>query len=184
MGGMRLALASLAAAAACSSGIIGGPGGGGSGSNGGGAVDAASDAHGPVWIDASSSGSGSGSSSDCRPPVTAYGDGHHNTGRNCMDSCHNHGFTLAGTLYTTATNNTGFPGATITVQDANNQTIDVVVQANGNFYTSQAIAYPALVRASSCPYSTHMTATIANGACNSQACHQQSGGAQGQIHLP
>ena len=48
-----------------------------------------------------------------RPPF-----GHHNTGKNCFDNCHNHGFTLAGTLYTNATGNTGFAGASITVTDS------------------------------------------------------------------
>ena len=40
-------------------------------------------------------------------------------GKSCFQSCHNHGFTLAGTLYTNATGNTGFVGATMTVTDNN-----------------------------------------------------------------
>ena len=58
-----------------------------------------------MWVDAPP---GQGPAADCRPPVTQYDTGHHNTGRNCLDSCHNHGFTLAGTLYTGALNNTGY----------------------------------------------------------------------------
>ena len=101
-----------------------------------------------------------------------------------MDSCHNHGFTLAGTLYTGVLNNTGFAGATITIKDSASRTIDLVVQANGNFYTSQAISFPAVVMASACPQGVKMTGQVANGACNTTACHAQVGGAAGQIHLP
>nr|MBA3465409.1 hypothetical protein [Deltaproteobacteria bacterium] len=134
-----------------------------------------------MWADAPP---GQGPAADCRQPVTGYGTGHHNTGRNCMDSCHNHGFTLAGTLYTGVLNNTGYAGATITIKDSANRTIDLVVQANGNFYTAQAITFPAVVMASACPQGTKMIGQITNGACNTAACHAQVGGAAGQIHLP
>lgn len=157
----------------------GAPPGGGPGSDAAGPIDAPGG--GPHWIDAASGGS---NTSDCKAPVTGYGDGRHNTGRDCFDSCHAHGFTLAGTLYTSATNNTGFAGATITIRDSQNQTLDVVVQANGNFYTKAPIAFPVVVMASACPYSVKMTASAANGRCNSTACHAQSGGPAGQIHLP
>lgn len=166
--------------AACSAEPIDGGGGGGSGSDAG--LDARTDGGGgPVWVDAAI---GDGGNNDCEPRVTTYGGGHHNTGQDCLQSCHNHGFTLAGTLYTSPTNNTGFAGATITIRDSNNVTHDVVVQANGNFYTSAAIAFPAVVMASACPYSAKMTATVANGRCNTAACHAQANGAAGQIHLP
>lgn len=166
--------------AACSVGSD--AGGRDAGGGRGGALDAASDAPGPMWIDAMP-GAGSGSN-DCRPPATGYGDGRHNTGRNCMDACHEHGFTLAGTVYTSPTNNTGYAGATITVKDANDVTYEIVVQANGNFWTSQPIAFPAVVMASSCPYEAKMNGPITNGACNTAACHAQQDGAAGQIHLP
>jgi hypothetical protein len=59
----------------------------------------------------------------------------------------------------------------------------MVAQTNGNFYTSQAIAFPISVYASECPTSTPMTATIAtgNGGCNKLGCHAT--GAQGHIKL-
>lgn len=162
--------------AACNVGDMGGP-------SGGGGSDAMTDGRGsgPMWVDAPP---GQGPAADCRQPVTGYADGHHNTGRNCLDSCHNHGFTLAGTLYTGAFNNTGYAGATITIKDSANRTVDVVVQADGNFFTAQPIAFPAVVMASSCPYGTKMTAQVTNGACNTSGCHAQTGGAAGQIHLP
>jgi len=174
---MRAAL--LVCLAACTAGDLG-PG---SGSQSG-ATDAQIDGHtGPVWVD-SSVGSGGGPFPGCRNMVSGVGNGEHNTGRNCMDGCHNHGFTLAGTVYTSPSNNTGYAGATITIIDAQNRMIDVVVQANGNFYTSQSIAFPALVMATSCPYGVMMNGQINSGACNTGACHAQSGGAAGQIHLP
>jgi hypothetical protein len=176
---MRAVLACCLLVAACSVGDGGGGGGGGSGGGGG---DASTDGSGgPVWVDAAP---GQGGMTECKDPVTGYGDGHHNTGRNCMDGCHNHGFTIAGTLYTNPTNNSGYAGATITLKDSANRTIDVVVQADGNFYTSQAVSFPAIVMASSCPYGVKMTASVANGACNTAACHAQQNGAAGQIHLP
>lgn len=179
MEGMRAALAGCLVLAACNVGGPGGGGGGGGGNGDGGPSDGRGS--GPVWIDAPP---GQGPAADCRQPTTTYGPGEHNTGRNCMDGCHNHGFTLAGTLYTGVLNNTGYAGATITVKDSANRTIDVVVQANGNFYTSAAISFPAIVMASACPQGTKMNSQIANGACNTAACHAQVGGAQGQIHLP
>ena len=135
----------------------------------------------PVWLDAAL-GTDGGAFPNCRMPVTGYGDGHHNTGKNCMDGCHNHGFTVAGTVYTSATNNTGYAGATVTLTDKNNQVIDLVVQANGNFYTKNAVAFPVKVMATSCPYGAPMTADSTTGACNT--CHAQAGGSAGQMHLP
>lgn len=178
MDGMRAVLAACLALAACNVGDTPGGSGGGGGGNGDGGPG---DGSGPMWVDAAP---GQGPAADCRQPTSTYGNGKHNTGRNCMDGCHNHGFTLAGTLYTGVLNNTGYPGATITIKDSSNTTIDVVVQANGNFYTTQPIAFPAVVMASSCPQGTKMTGQVANGACNTAACHAQVGGAAGQIHLP
>jgi hypothetical protein len=115
--------------------------------------------------------------------VTAgLSSGHHNAGQNCMDSCHNHGFTVAGTLYAGANSNTAVVGATITVKDANGQTVDVVTQQNGNFYTSTQVAFPLTVMASSCPNATKMTAQVAQGGggCNQSGCHN----AALKMHLP
>lgn len=118
----------------------------------------------------------------CKNLAAANGNGHHNAGQDCLNGCHNHGFTLAGTLYD-AGGTTALPGGTITVKDANGTKFDMVAASNGNFYTSQAIAFPITVYASSCPTSSPMTASIAsgNGGCNKSGCH--SSGAQGHIHL-
>jgi hypothetical protein len=154
-------------------------GGGGGSDSGTRPPDAKVDAPKLMWVDSSS---GSGNGLPCKNPATPPNDGHHNTGKSCFDNCHNHGFTLAGTLYTNDTGNTGFSGATITVTDSNNQTINIVTSLNGNFYTSQPMAYPVLVMASSCPSATKMNVAVASTgrACNS--CHL--GGTSMQMHLP
>jgi hypothetical protein len=150
---------------------------------GGGAIDAAvsdgrADAQAIRWIDAAP---GTGNNLPCENPVMPVPqNGHHNTGKSCFQSCHNHGFTLAGTLYTNATGNTGFGGATISVTDAANKTIKVVVNSNGNFYTSDSLTFPVLVIASSCPSAKRMNGSTPNGNCN--ACHV--GGTNDQMHLP
>jgi hypothetical protein len=160
--------------AACDIGNTGpGTGGGGNG------PDAALDSSGPMWADAPV---GSGSNGPCENPVTTYGDGHHNAGKDCEQGCHNHGFTVSGTLYTNANGNTGYPGATITLTDAQNRAIKLVTQANGNFYTSSAVAFPVTARASACPLGTSMNANVASGRCNNTACHAQATAVQ--IHLP
>ena len=140
-------------------------------------IDAAIDAPKLMWIDAAP---GMGNDVPCMPAATPPGNGQHNTGQNCLQNCHNHGFTLAGTLYTNATGNTGFSGANITITDANNNTINLVTHQNGNFYTSAQIAFPVLVIASQCPSAVRMTLAAANGACNT--CHR--GGTNDQMHLP
>jgi hypothetical protein len=123
----------------------------------------------------------------CKNKVTSYGSGHHNPGQNCMSSCHNHGFTLAGTLYSSATGGTAVAGASITVKDSTGAMFDIVTQSNGNFYTSQSVHFPVTVYASECQISQMsqvMTDSIATGqgGCSMTGCHTTS--AQGRIHLP
>jgi len=123
----------------------------------------------------------------CKNKVTSVGSGHHNAGQDCMNSCHFHGFTLAGTLYSAASGGTAVSGASITAKDAAGQTFDIVTQADGNFYTSNSVQFPVTVYASECQIQqagVPMTDTIpSSGAgCNSTGCHTTS--AQGRIHLP
>lgn len=117
-------------------------------------------------------------------PSNQLSSGHHNAGQDCQNACHNHGFTLSGTMFASATSTTPVTGATITVTDAAGQTFDVVTQLNGNFYTSNPVTFPVTVVASRCPSVQPMTAMIASGqgGCNENGCHQP--GAQGWIHLP
>ena len=116
--------------------------------------------------------------------VSGLGNGHHNAGQDCMQGCHNHGFTASGTLYTSINGTTPATGATVTIVDAANQTVDMITQTNGNFYTLTPLTFPIRVVASSCPNTTPMGGSIAagNGGCNKSGCHAT--GAQGKIHLP
>ncbi len=121
----------------------------------------------------------------CRNAVAAVGNGHHNPGMNCFAACHNHGFTVAGTLYTTAAGTAPLAGATITVTDAAGRAVDIVSQSNGNFYTSAAVTFPVTAHASQCPSIQMMGAQVAatGAGCNQAGCHAAAGGA-GRIHLP
>lgn len=175
--GRILLAALLASAAGCVGDVPTGPSGGG---DGGGSGGVRSDAGGLVWIDAAP---GTGSNLPCKNQVSpAPQNGHHNQGKSCFQSCHDHGFTLAGTLYTSATSNTGRGGASITVKDAGGAMLDVVVNTDGNFYTRQAISFPVLVIASACPSARRMEGSTPNGDCNAGGCH--AGGTANQMYLP
>ena len=135
----------------------------------------------------SGSGSGSGNLAPCKAKVSSIGSGHHNAGQDCFSSCHNHGFTLAGTLYSAQSGGSAVAGASITVKDSTGATFDIVTQANGNFYTSQTVHFPVTVYASECQISQMsevMTDPITSGqgGCATSGCHTTS--AQGHIYLP
>jgi hypothetical protein len=151
-----------------------GPGDAAGSGSGSGLIDAGA----LQWVDAPP---GSGNNLPCKNTVSPAPDlGRHNPGKSCFQSCHNHGFTLAGTLYTNATGNSGFAGATMSFIDASNTPFDIVVNANGNFYTNRAINFPVLIIASACPSAVKMQGSAPNGNCN--ACHV--GGTNKQMHLP
>jgi len=115
----------------------------------------------------------------CKPASSLHSDGHHNPGLDCMNSCHFHGFAVAGTLMQTD-GHTPAVGATVTIIDANNASQDMVVGTNGNFYTFFPVAYPIRVSSSLCPSVQQMTDHPAKGGCNASDCH---GGSQGMAHL-
>jgi len=124
---------------------------------------------------------GGTSSFACRPATSANGNGHHNAGADCWQ-CHS--FTVAGTLYSSASGGSAVAGATITVVDANNQTLDLVTGTNGNFYTNSSVAFPIKLYASSCPTVNMMVSQMTstnnnNGGCNQSSCHSST-----RIHLP
>jgi hypothetical protein len=100
-------------------------------------------------------------------------------------NCHKSGgsasgfrWTVAGTLYTTASGGTAVSGATIRVTDANNQVIDLVTASNGNFYTLTSVVLPLHPVASKCPNTATMSSAASSGSCNS--CH----GSGARVHLP
>ena len=162
-------------------GCVGDVGTNGTGSGSNQIIDAAVDAPPKLmWPDAAP---GSGTMLPCENTIANPTiDGRHNTGQSCFQSCHNHGFTIAGTLYTSPTNNTGFKGATVSVTDNNGVVKKLVVAANGNFYTKEAVTFPVLVIASACPSAVKMNNSTTNGDCNKAGCHNATAGAQ--MHLP
>jgi hypothetical protein len=182
---MRAALWGFAILAACSEGISPGSGGqspvdaaksGGGGSNNpitSGGVDAAKQA----VPDA-------GNGCDPQVPSDQLGNGEHNPGQDCMNGCHDHGFTFAGTVFTSATSSTPFTGATVVVVDADNQIVSAQSQLNGNFFSTIAVKFPLTVLATSCPTVDHMTATVAGSGsavgCNQTGCHTSGN----WIHIP
>jgi hypothetical protein len=172
--------------AGCTVGVdnIGNGGGGDDGSGRGG--DVTQPDAGTADVDASSASGADAAVFACRDQVAAgtLSNGHHNPGQDCMNGCHNHGFTLAGTLYTTAAGGTPVKGGNVTVVDANGQTFDVVSQQNGNFYTTKPVTFPVKVTASLCPDIKPMSATIPSGSggCNKTGCHTAA--AAGRVHVP
>lgn len=104
-----------------------------------------------------------------------------NPGQDCMKSgCHTN-FTAAGTVYAAgdAAAEAGVAGATVTITDKNGARIVLTSNGAGNFYTSQAIAFPGTVTIASAAGRTRpMNTALARGGCNS--CHF----APGRIIVP
>lgn len=161
-------------------GCVGDVGTMGTGSGSNQIIDAAIDAPPKLmWPDAAP---GTGNNLPCENTVPNPAiDGRHNPGMSCFQSCHNHNFTLAGTLYTNSTGNSAFVGATVTITDNNGAVQKLVTASNGNFYSKQAFAFPVLVIASACPSAVKMTNSTTNGDCNKAGCHN---GGPNQMHLP
>jgi hypothetical protein len=170
----------LACVAGCVGGLPSGPGNAGPDahvSSSGSASDAS------VLVDAASLGDAV--PFRCRDIVTTGLDtGHHNPGQDCQNGCHDHGFYLSGTLYSSANGGQPVVGAAITFIDATGATGDMRSGTNGNFWWSLPVTFPVTLIASACPTIDKMTATIPSGqGCNRNGCHTASGGA-GRVHLP
>lgn len=181
---MRVALWGFALLAACSEGIA--PGSGSQSP-----VDAAKGSGGvnnPITTGGTDAGAGgiiadAGNGCIDQVPADQLGSGNHNPGQDCMNGCHDHGFTAAGTIFTTASSSTPVTGATVYIVDANNQVVSTQSQLNGNFFTSIALTFPITVLATSCPTVDHMTATVAgsgSAGCNQSGCHTSGN----WIHVP
>lgn len=126
-------------------------------------------------------GGGGGPWVACDPADLPNGSGHHNPGTACME-CHGPGgtgplFTAAGTAYTDALGSAPAAGASIRVRDANGQELQLITATNGNFWTSQVIAFPALVASSTCPNVLPMGPPVATAGanCNQGGCHNGVG---------
>jgi hypothetical protein len=120
-------------------------------------------------------------------------NGQHNAGRDCMSSCHNHGFTFAGTLFDST--GAGVGGAEVRLVDANGTVISVYTatgSSQGNFYSTKAFVGPAHIGARNASSAQDMFTAIqttsqapasTGGACN--ACHCTGTGCTiAPIHLP
>lgn len=120
----------------------------------------------------------------CRNRITVGLDnGHHNPGQNCQQGCHNHNFSMSGTMFSSANGGQPVVGASITFVDANGVTGDMQTNLNGNFWWSLDVAFPVRIVASMCPdvRPMNMVITQASGGCNQNGCHNAAGN---RIHLP
>lgn len=129
-----------------------------------------------------------GDASACIPAVATGDSGHHNPNTACTAGCHDGGggepvFTAAGTLSAAAGASAAVAGATITITGADGVTRTLISATNGNFYTTEAIAFPATVAVSKCPDTATMVSTISTGECTT-GCHVAGGTAGGRVHLP
>ena len=127
---------------------------------------------------------------DCEESVLPNGAGEHNPGLSCIvGGCHDGNtadvplWTLAGTAYTDINGTTPLAGGTVLYTDANGLEVKMVTAQNGNFYTSQAVAFPIQATASRCPNTLPMNTAIADnmGSCNAAGCHDIAGN---RIYVP
>ena len=125
---------------------------------------------------------------DCKAAATPP-SGRHNPNANCMNGCHGDGtggapiFTVGGTLSETAGASPAVLGATVTLTDNVGTVIDMITADNGNFWTEQAIEFPATIEVSLCPDTVAMPGPITTGNCVA-GCHVAGGTAGGRVHLP
>lgn len=122
----------------------------------------------------------------CRNKITmGLDNGHHNPGQDCQQSCHDHGFFMSGTMYSSASGGPPVVGASITFIDANGVTGDMQTNLNGNFWWSLPVAFPVKIIASMCPDIQPMVMMVdaAGAGCNKGGCHS-GGGSPGRVHLP
>ncbi len=171
----------LACVAGCVGGLPSGPGNAGPDAH---VSSSGSPSDAGVLVDAASLGDAA--PFRCRDIVTTGLDtGHHNPGQDCQNGCHDHGFYLSGTLYSSANGGQPVVGAAITFIDATGATGDMRSGTNGNFWWTLPVTFPVTLIASACPTIDQMTATVPSGqgGCNRTGCHTASGGA-GRVHLP
>jgi hypothetical protein len=112
----------------------------------------------------------------CEPGFAVEDSGHHNPGTSCLSAgCHHAGggpaFTVAGTLYDRAIGGAPVGGATVVVVDGDGKRLALRSAANGNFWTSEAVQMPLLLRASQCPQDNPMISLSTDGDCNRGGCH-------------
>jgi hypothetical protein len=105
------------------------------------------------------------------------------------NSCHNHAFTIFGTVYPTAhepnlCDGDGSNGLQVVVTGADGRSQTLTPSTAGNFYSNSAVASPFTAKVTKGGASRAMVASQTSGDCNS--CHTQNGanGAPGRIMSP
>ena len=95
------------------------------------------------------------------------------------NSCHNHAFTIAGTVYPTAHEPNlcygvnGSTGVRVVITGADGKKLTLTPSASGNFYSNTAVAKPFTAKVTNGSASRPMVASQQSGDCNS--CHTQNG---------
>jgi hypothetical protein len=104
--------------------------------------------------------------------------------------CHGAGgngprFLAGGTVFTSAAATTPAAQVEVRLRNAAGVAVSTYTDANGNFFVraggATTLIFPANTGARNAAATRPMSATIADGACNSGGCH---GGATGVIHVP
>jgi hypothetical protein len=106
------------------------------------------------------------------------------------NSCHNHAFTIAGTVYPTAHEPNlcygvdGAKGVRVVITGADGKTLTLTPSASGDFYSNTAVAKPFTAKVTNGSASLAMAASQSSGDCNT--CHTQNGAssAPGRIMSP
>lgn len=113
----------------------------------------------------------------CVPTSTDVRSGEHHAGDACQ-RCHDGRdgdaplWSLGGTLFDGLASTTPVSGATIVVDDAAGQHLELTTARNGNFWTATPLTFPITVAASRCPSTLPMVSPVATpGDCNAGGCH-------------
>lgn len=108
-------------------------------------------------------------------------------GSDCL-ACHKSGggeapkWTAGGTLYTDAVGSAPSANAKVVISDSKGHKITMTSNGAGNFYTTQAISFPANVEVTKGGNTVSMGSELSSGACN--ACHACGGDAGAKLYEP
>ncbi len=99
-------------------------------------------------------------------------------GDDCMQ-CHDSGgepaFSVAGTVFTSATASStdGMSDATVVITDSAGMTVRLTTNSVGNFYSSAALTFPIRASIERAGGTTTMAEQVSTGSCAS--CHESAG---------
>lgn len=80
-------------------------------------------------------------------------------------------FTLAGTLFASASGRGRAKGATLRIEDSAGRKLALVTADDGNFWTDAELVFPLRVGATACPNTVAMVEPATDGDCN--VCHDK-----------